>query len=271
MNLEELRALGLEPHDVLRAAGASRLDRHPDPGQILACLAGECPPEETEAIRDHLALCSDCADVALVLGTEEDDPVGQRAFDAAVAAVLEDQPGASEWQALAERIRSEKSATPRRPARSRTRSWFPALAAALVLVTVGSGLWIHHLQSAVDGMSDFRPGALTLHLTSHEDPLLGAEGRDTVARETGIGDLAIYLHLPAGAPPGPYRVVLRRDAGETGSTLWEASGLEAEDGRAVFLTVDRRRLDPGEYRLELSVATADEPFATYDLQVESWR
>lgn len=85
----------------LRALAARErraLDDHPTPETLGAYRAGELPPEEQEALRDHLALCPDCAEMLLDFATFEQFTPQEE------SAGLTDSDVGAAWQRMQQRL-----------------------------------------------------------------------------------------------------------------------------------------------------------------------
>lgn len=127
-----------------------RLGPHPPVEDLVAYQAGELPAEKEERLRDHLALCPECAHLLLDLRDfpEISLPEGaRRPSEAEVEAAWEAlQPRLGEPRP-AEKPAAVSSVQPSRPERWRAPSRWPAsLAAVFFLSTVGLSFWGVSLQ-----------------------------------------------------------------------------------------------------------------------------
>jgi hypothetical protein len=232
-------------------------DAHPDPERLAAYHAGELSPEEEGRIQDHLALCRECAALLLDLDGLADPGFGAGADLTAKGAV---------WQSLREEIAPQARVVPlRRPAPSPPR-WLQALAASLLIATLGLSLWVASLRRTVAELSSPEPNAPVLDLYS--------------SGTRGEGSPAPVLTVPAGArlftlllnSAGQrryegYRVEIQRAGG---GKVWENREIEPFSFGSFSLTIPRRALGPGDYRVRLfgRSGETEEPIDDYAFRVE---
>ena len=268
------------------------LQGHPDVDELLAYAEGRLTGEPAERLRDHLAICRECADFFLNLS----------AFEKALA--VEDARTASNpraeaaWWEFQSRLKEEEQIVPPsppaevtpfrrevRPAASRP-FWHGRamrLAAAVLVAAVGLGIW--NLWS--------RPGAGVLETNqevSEETRFLTFRPAEPEARGTQRGgavgwrdrekelsvtqDEFLGLPLPEGALSYPaYRAeVVNAEGGPpllTAEDLKLMPRVEGGSGQGFTVKLKRGALDPGEYTIRVDgVKTgALEPIAEYPFRM----
>jgi Putative zinc-finger len=242
----------------------SHPEPHPEPEALAAYHAGELAEPEERRLQDHLVGCPECAALLLDLDGLSDPGFGAGSLAAADQEAL--------WRSLQAEIRKEEPAllAPVVPLRRRTLSppWLPALAAALLAVTIGLSAWVVSLQRKVDALSQPQPNAPVIQLS----PLTtrGRGSQDKVQAEDSRL-LTLVLYLP-GPPRGATRYraeVVRSD----GSKVLEVPGLVFKEALAgVSLSLSRDEIAPGDYRLLLFGGTGqgapEKLVAEYRLPVE---
>jgi hypothetical protein len=228
---------------------------HPDPDALAAYHAGELSPEEESRIQDHLVACRECAGLLLDLDGLADPDFGTGSGAAGKEAV---------WQRLREETSIKKeggASAPVVPFRRRTvpssPRWLQALAAALLVATLGLSLWVASLHRKVQEL-----------LEPQSPPMLVLS--DAVRGRTGYSALATdpfaFLILN---PPWPrstrYRVAIERSSGEEVRSL---GGLTPNKDGFLGVQVSPRSMGPGEYRIRL-LGEGGEPIEEYPLHVKS--
>lgn len=215
----------------LAARDRRTLTAHLEPEQLLAYRAGELPEGEVEALRDHLALCPECAELLLDLDdfTPDASPVSK--------AAISDQEIEAAWIALRDRLAREgqlplaktrsgtatrpdpreAAAPPKRPlpfvppARRRSPGLAYALAASLA-ACLGLSVWVGVL-------SGKGPSGLTVQVSGAQ-PHVGLAPALRLHRTRGHGlqefhlqggsTVVLEFQLPSSLPGGGYRVRLSR-------------------------------------------------------------
>jgi hypothetical protein len=250
--------------EMAAAHGAS--GPHPDPEELAAYHAGELSLAEEERLRDHLVACRECAGLLLDL-----DGLADPGFGAGAGSEDKD----AVWQRLQEETRAPASIVSapvvplRRPAPASPR-WLPALAAALLVATLGLSLWVATLRRTVEDLSRPQLNAPVLDLYSGT-----ARGEGSpppvfaVPRETRF--FTVILNPAGQRRYDGYRVeILRAD----GRKVWAGGGLERNAFGSFSLTLPRGALGPGEHRIRLLGRTGrdgkalEEPIEEYALRVE---
>lgn len=235
---------------------------HPDPDALAAYQAGELSPEEESRMQDHLAACRECAALLLDLEGLSDPSFGAGSGSADQEAV---------WQRLRETAITQQEGTASAavvPFRRRTLStsprWLQALAAALLLATLGLSQWVVSLRQMIQEQR--RPQITTpLPLSSHA---VRGEERDRPIRTIHARDSVLLssILIPLWSRSTRYRVVIARSSG---SEVWSVAGL-APDRRGLLapIVLPPHALSPGDYRIRV-LGEGGEPIEEQPLRVES--
>lgn len=222
-------------------SGLALLEAHPDPERLAAYHSGQAgglSPEEEARIQDHLALCRECAALLLDLDGLADPGFGAEADPTAKEAV---------WRSLREEIAPSAQVVPlRRPVRSSPR-WLQALAASLLVATLGLSLWVASLRRTVAELSAPQANAPVLDLYSGT-----ARGEGSPAPVLTVPpDVRFFTVIlnPAGQRRYErYRVEIVRAGGEE---VWSSQRIEPSPFGSFSLTLPRRAVEPGDYRVRL--------------------
>ena len=240
------------------AAPAATAGAHPSPEQLVAYHHDRLPPAEIEPVQEHLAQCRLCADLLLELvrftGEEDGARPGLVDFEAEAA-----------WRQLAPRLREEIRADstaeispPERRKRAPVARLAYGLAAALLISTVGLGLWAGRLRGQLDALRRPQANVPILNL----EPAGFARGDDAqvVAR---AGRRSVLILNPTSFPaPASYRVEILAAGG---ARLWSGEGLLPTGAGNFNLELPGDLLTPGTYRLRL--LRDGEEAAKFDLRV----
>ena len=234
----------LEPALRSLAAGARRtLDEHPRPEALAAYHEGRLAEAEAERLRDHLALCPDCAGLLLDLGAFDDlaSSAGARGLtdgevEAAWRAVQPrlEGPAAAALASNLVRLPSPVSPVPSRSSRPAYFTW--ALAASWLMV-VGLSFWVVALQREIARRSGASAEVAVAELSATGGD--STRGREEPREPVLPMNHRLILHLAATGLPtyGGYEVEVQ-DA--TGRVVW--SGRAERDPIESDFTVD---LPPG--------------------------
>ncbi|HEY4564786.1 MAG TPA: zf-HC2 domain-containing protein [Thermoanaerobaculia bacterium] len=251
---------------------------HPEPELLAAYHAGELTEPEERRLQDHLVGCPECAALLLDLDGLSDPGFGAGSLAAADQEAL--------WQSLQSEIRKEEAPVPLAPVvplrrRALSPPWLPALAAALLAVTIGLSAWVVSLQRKVDSLhhtvqelSQAQPNPAVIQLfpvTTRGK--LGSQSMVVPADAPRRLTLLLYIPEP---PRGVTRYRATRYRAEVvrgGKVLKELPGLVFQkDLDGVTLEWLRDELGPGDYRLRLFGGTGggapEEPVEEYPLHVE---
>jgi hypothetical protein len=256
------------------------LARHLSMERLAAYRAGELPPEEAEAVQDHLAECRECVSALLDLARYGEMMESEEPLPPGAGVPTPAQTEAS-WQSLRARLPLAPAASPASPAVERPGTVVPfpaksrilvsALAAALALCLVGFPLWIatHRIAPPL-GLAV--PGA-EVHR--------GADGpMPPLTVHLGAGPSVLAVPLPEREPFPAYRVEVRSLQGalRLAATTAPAAVAVPESGgtgggasaQVVTVVLPAASLPAGEYRLRLIGAHGEkgEVLAEHPLRVE---
>lgn len=228
---------------------------HPSLDEIAAYHAGSLRPSEETRLQDHFVACRRCADLLL-----ERDELAQLVDEAEAAPAPE---VAADWEALRARLPQDR--TPdleeRRPGRTaaplparRRRSspfWLPALAASLLVATLGLAAWNVSLQRRLAEVSGPQVNAPIEELA----PAARGAAGDTVLDLAPGARLYTLVLRPAEAPiGGGWAVEIARP---DGGVVWRGEGLEPNEFGSFSLTLPRGLVGEGDYRIHLRGPGAD--------------
>jgi hypothetical protein len=234
----------------------SHPEPHPEPKMLAAYHAGELTEPEERRLQDHLVGCPECAALLLDL-----DGLGRPEFGAGSLAPADQE---ALWRRLQSEIRQEEPPpAPVVPLRRRAASprWLQALAAALLVATLGLSAWVASLRRTVDALSRPQANALVLDLDAGT-----ARGEGDV-RPAWVIPRDVRLFTLILSPPGPrstrYRVAIERTGG---GEVWSGELVPNEVG-SLSLILSRHGIAPGDYRVRL-LGPGREPVAEYALRLE---
>ncbi len=224
-----------------------RLGPHPPVEDLVAYQAGELPADQEERLRDHLALCPECAHLLLDLRDFPDIslPEGARrpseaeveaAWEALQPRLGEPRPAEKPAPAPVQPLRPERKPVPYR--------WPAALAAVFFLSTVGLSFWVASLRRELD-----RPALEPVGLEARETERGRGEG-DEPALRTSKGYLLVLSPLEvAPEPQARYEVSVSRTGSQ--EVLWEADAHLVREDDSFIVELPAHSLPPGRYRLTL--------------------
>jgi hypothetical protein len=201
----------------------------------MAYLADELPPEEDDAIQEHLTQCTLCAgllpDLKRFLEPPREDLPREDVADFETAA---------EWRELRAKLRDAKSVTSKRGLLHKV-SRAPALAAVLALLLVGAAYRIKVLDRELA-----RPLAVQITTLEAQGSKKGERGvpEPTPFR---LGNVAVF-ETHSERPYPKYRLSFRDKDGRIQASV-EAQ--EDENGM-IALVLPRDFLTPGLYHVEVS-------------------
>lgn len=245
-----------ELRDAMEEIARRDLDAHPDPERLAAYHAGELSPEEEGRIQDHLALCRECAALLLDFDGLADPDFGAGADLTGKGAV---------WQ----RLREDTAPQPQAevvPLRRPSPRWLQALAASLLIATLGLSFWVASLRRTVAELSAPQVNAPVLDLYSGT-----ARGEGSPAPVLTVSPEVRFFTLilnPAGQRRYErYRVEIVRVGGEE---VWSGQRIEPSPFGSFSLTLPRRAIGPGDYRVRLFGQNegTEEPIDDYAFRVE---
>lgn len=239
----------------LAAERGERAGDHPDPEEIAAYADGELAAERAEAIREHLAVCPECAGLVLDYAELAPEPAA-------------DGTGMAEVAAAYKAVRSDLGLPPERDRSTADRgasadSLMPWLLAAAALAAVVLGLWGWSQHRALVAASSPRINIATADLDPKgSDQVRGEEPDRRLDLTSGA---TVFLSVPGIDDPGPLRVAIVDSEGRERWTLDGARRERVLGNLALYLPPGS--LPPGSYEVRLLPAGGGSPLATYRLEV----
>jgi hypothetical protein len=217
------------------------LGEHPTPEELAAYRNRELTEPEADRIRDHLALCHDCADLLLDLAN-----FGHLEPPAGVAPASEEEVDRA-WESLRSRIAESEAEAPKQldrsapvvqlravppPAEPRRRNWQAWALAAMLILTLGlGGVWrLSHRPIAEIG------------------PVREGVPSTPVEWTRGIGEIYSISSGSDSALSFDISDVSRIEILDKDKVLFEGTLTPA----APVVTIFRGGLEPGRYRVHLS-------------------
>lgn len=239
-----------ELRDALQEIAGRDLHDHPDPERLAAYhsgRAGELSPEEEGRIQDHLALCRECAALLLDLDSLADPDFGAGADLSGKEAV---------WRSLQEEMAppiapSARVVPLRRPVRSSPR-WLQALAASLLVATLGLSFWVASLRRELSTLDANAP-VLDLYSGTAR-----GEGSPAPVVTIPAGGRSFIL-IPNAASHRRYERYRFEILRGRGGTVWEGDIERNPPPLDNFnsVSVPRRAVEPGDYRFRLFGRSGD--------------
>lgn len=221
---------------------------HPSLDEIAAYHAGALPPAEEARIQDHLVECRRCTSLLL-----ERDELAREIEASGPAAPGED---AEAWEALRARLPqgepSRPMEAPARPAASPVRPgrhsprWLPAIAASLLVATLGLTAWNASLRRRLAEIGQPQLNAPIHEVTS--GPLRGSGEAEVLELAHGTRFYTLVLRPSAPPPPGEWEVEIARP---DGSLEWRGQGLRPNELGSFSLTLPRGLVGEGEHVIRL--------------------
>jgi hypothetical protein len=225
------------------AARARRdLGSHPDADDLVAYSERRLEERDAERIRDHLALCGDCAGLLLDLGALSEN-------DAAAASGLTDGDVEEAWRSFAARL---AATAPRERMRRRRRAapWLPwAVAATLLAGVVALSAWVGVLRHDLRSLSRPRADAVLANLEPRGENSRGTAGTGE-ERPRADRPATLILHSSPSRTYPRYELQIR-EARLGERLLWHDEGLRPRDLGIFVLDLPAGALPPGNYQLRL--------------------
>lgn len=242
----------------LTAAARHGLGPHPSAGELLSYHQEALGDAEAESIRDHLALCPECA---------------QRSLDGAAFLQPDEAPAKlapRSWRTLRRALAREGLLD--RPG-WKVRGLFAsprfayATAAVFFMVSVSLGGWLATVHQTLAERSQPRPNPQLVDLF----PAGSAVQRDLSRHQptipaTPADDLVLVLHVLDPGSFATYRVEILGD----GATIWASDAVTLSPEGELRVLVWRRLLADERYLVRLTGldGVRTEPLAEYTLQFE---
>ncbi len=223
---------------------------HPSPEMLSAYQAAELPPEEDDAIQEHVAQCDLCAGMLLDLQRFLDLPPEEPSRKGVV-----DLEAVTAYRELRRRVGLE---TERKGFFASARGGY-SIAAALIAVSVGLALWNLDLVR-----ESRRPQPLSAIRTLDAMESFRSGGAAPVPEEPVSLPAQITLNLPVKTPAPLYRVELFRQ----GSLHAEASLELRPEGSELRFFLPEGALPVGSYSLRMRGLRGGRPSGktwTYEL------
>jgi hypothetical protein len=231
---------------------SERYEDHPSPEKLSGYQANELTPEEAEAIQEHLAGCSLCAEVLLDLQRFLHPPPEDRPREG-----VTDFESAAELRDLLRKIEDESRKVPlRRSTETRPSRRFPsslkaayALAAVFAMATLGLSLYV---QSLRQDLRSSQLNSAAVYLPSDRIVRGGEDSTRTVQLPaSGEKFVALTLELSRRSSYPEYQVEIqdRED-----KKVFVARGLNRQlDGQeyVIRFVLSSRYLHSGLYKVRL--------------------
>jgi anti-sigma factor RsiW len=239
---------------------------HPEPETLAAYHAGELTADEEQRLQDHLLECRECSELLLDLDGLADPSFGSGSLSPADQEAL--------WDRIQGEIGKEMPEKPpapvvtlRRPALPvASPRWLQALAASLLIATLGLSTWVVSLRHELS-----RPQANAKVIQLSTGTVRGGmSSRLNVVPADAPRRFILLLHLAGPGRAPRYRAEIVR---AEGGKVSDVPGLALdEELDAVSLELSRDEIGPGDYRVRLFPTTGqgapEEPVAEYPLRVE---
>lgn len=249
----------MSERDELKEALAEMLPpagSHPGAEELVAYHEGRLSPADETRVQDHLLACRECAELLADL-----EGLGDPDFGAGEA--LRDDAGQIVWEGVRKEIAPASKVVPFRP---RAPRWLQALAAVLLLSTLGLGAWVSVLVDRVQELSSPQLNAPVLDLYPSS-----TRGETSLSARAVPPDARLFTVIlnPAGRPAHPGYGVEIADSG--GTVVWQEEGLKPNPYGSFSLTLPRSTLGDGEFRVRLLGIAAGgerETVGEYVLRIE---
>jgi hypothetical protein len=213
---------------------------HPAPEELQDFLAGDLPADQRERIEEHLALCRDCARVAVELAEIPETDLGKRG-ELVTEAEIEAQ-----WKRFQAAVA---------PARRRPRA-IEALAAVLLLALLGLAAW-----ALIREMTQPQTDVAIVDLFPADKR--GPEDVVFVSLPPWAGRIALTLNPAKDLVYPEYRVEIR---GPGGRRIWSTRKIQPDEKGTFVVVVPRRLLPEGVYQIHLS-GPGGGPVEDFDLEI----
>lgn len=228
---------------------------HPELDTLVDYHTDALDSKADDQVRDHLAACRECATAVLDL-----EPL---VLPEAVPTGVADLGLETAWRDLRSRIRALENGS-RLPGVSR---WAAALAASLLVATVGLSVWVSQLRQTTADLrrrvAEFSKPQVNQPVF-YVDELARSSGQDLI--EIEVPPEASYFTLIfASAALGVHEEYQLVFANAEGEEILRASGLRESDSGGLRLGLSRNVLPAGDYliRLQASDGSASQQLDEY--------
>lgn len=222
---------------VLAARQRQELGGHPLPDHLLAYHMGELQPEEIDRVQDHLAICGECAQFVLSLGTVGKPSVSKEKFEVTAGQV------AQAWQDFRNRLDMPDAGRPSKLGRKEATAALPwalrpqfayLIAASLLVVTGWLAFKLANGPPQFDGVAQLYENSTR----SATDPvqILSASSQNTLLLLTALQEIPSYSSYSADVVDEEGRLI-----GQTSDPV--------RLQESFFLQLGQ--LDPGSYQIRL--------------------
>jgi hypothetical protein len=210
---------------------------HPAPEKLSAYQANELPPEEADAIQEHLVQCAFCTDLFLdlerFLEPEEEEGAREGVADLVAEAGWRKVRAEMGWVGRAAEPAAEVSRL------RRSLRVFQRLAAIFLVGIVGLSMYAVRLRQEI--RTDETP--VSVSLINQIGPRSVEEETDTL--EASPGDSIVFTLYALPELSGDFQVEIHD---ENGKTFWSRSGL-MKRGDYLAFRVPPKVLEPGLYEI----------------------
>lgn len=232
---------------------------HPEPETLAAYHAGELTADEEQRLQDHLLACRDCSDLLLDLDGLADPGFGAGSLSPADQAAL--------WDRIQGEIRKEETPSAsviplRRPALPvASPRWLQALAASLLIATLGLSTWVVSLQRTLNERAQPQVNAPLAYLFSGTS----RSPRSEISTSVDVPIFDLILQPPKARSTSRYRVEINRAGG---GVVWSRDGVAPDPLGLVRLKLTPGMLGPGRYQIRLAETGKRETLIDGYLRVE---
>lgn len=242
---------------LFEAARREDPEEHPAPERLSAYQANELPPEEADAIQEHLVQCSFCTELLLDL-----QHFLEPAEEARPREGVADMGAEVGWRKLRETLPRPQQAVPMKRWKS-SHAWITSLASAAALFGLVFGLTSYRrvLQLETTPITDLT--TVTVVSSDHQKGQRGPSPTEPTNLE--LGRVAAFETL-SEYPYPRYRLIFRAPSGQIQRSVEDT---EDADGKITML-LPNRFLEPGLYRVEvvgLGDDSAEAPIRDFNIRI----
>ncbi len=230
------------------AAKRRQLPAHPAADELVAYQEQQLPGAAAARVREHLAICPECAQLVLDLSTFPDVPLR----DAAMA--LSPEEDEEDFEALLGQLPEQRADVVPLPAPAPGPRRWPVLmmAASLLLGVLGLGLWLGGVGSPLRPAPDAR-AAVLLDLYPVAPDARGAGSEEVVEIPAGDAHLVLVLNASDLGSFPAYEAEVRSG----GRLVLRGAGLKPGAKDTVTLIVPRAALPADRYEVLLFGSSED--------------
>jgi hypothetical protein len=228
-------------------AARQNLGSHPSRDELIAYHQKNLTPEEADRVRDHLVACSVCRGALLCF----DDLLRP---EPAAEPLLSEFELATAWRGFRERLRPK---VPR---------WLPAVAAMLLVGIAALSYQSIVLQRELEELSQPQLNTPVFDLLPRDTVYLGQSNSAEIELPSTVRFFTLVLNSGVRRSYRDYAVEISRAGGRR---IYEGQGLQRNAFGSFTLTLARRMMEPGEYRIRLFGLEGGqkEPIGEYVLRI----